>query len=89
VRSARGGGGKAMASAFGFETGGTDFVVGGEEESESESDDASPYEALSISILPRRKRKVAANHSHAIFRLNFAHRPFGEMPQGVLANLHV
>jgi len=29
------------------------------------------------------------DHGHAIFRLNFAHHPFGEMPQGVLASLHV
>lgn len=64
-----------MASAFGFETGGTDFVVGGEEESESESDDASPYEALSISILENPEKDFVERRTRLLYFFKISNKP--------------
>lgn len=64
-----------MASVFGFETGGTDFVVGGEEESESESDDASPYEALSISILENPEKDFVERRTRLLYFFKISNNP--------------
>lgn len=64
-----------MASVFGFETGGTDFVVGGEEESESESDDASPYEALSISILENPEKDFVERRTRLLYFFKISNKP--------------